>query len=113
MPIVAKKLFIALALFITSIAVGVGGYTLIENYTLVDALYMTVITISTVGFREVLPLSDAGKLFTAVYIIFNLVFLSYRVANWRLKIGINNMDKAIKLSDIDRPNSLKFLYLML
>jgi voltage-gated potassium channel len=41
---------------------------------------MTVITISTVGFREVLPLSDAGKIFTAIYIIFNLIFFAYLVS---------------------------------
>jgi len=59
---------------------GVGGYMLIENYKMIDALYMTVITISTVGFREVHPLSDGGKLFTAIFIIFNLVFFAYLVS---------------------------------
>ena len=80
MPAVVKKLLFALAFFIISIAIGVGGYMLIENYKMVDALYMTVITISTVGFREVHPLSDGGKFFTAIYIIFNLVFFAYLVS---------------------------------
>jgi voltage-gated potassium channel len=43
---------------------GTVGYRLIEGWTLPDALYMTVITITTVGFLEVHPLSAAGRLFT-------------------------------------------------
>lgn len=46
------------------LAVGTGGYVLIEGWDLIDALYMTFITLSTIGFAEVRPLSDAGKLFT-------------------------------------------------
>ncbi len=80
MPVVLKKFLIALIYFITSILVGVGGYIIIEGYNPIDALYMTIITISTVGFREVHPLSDTGKLFTAVYIIFNLIFFAYLVS---------------------------------
>jgi voltage-gated potassium channel len=42
---------------------------IIENYRFFDAFYMTIITVGTVGFNEVHPLSDAGKLFTAFLII--------------------------------------------
>ena len=80
MPAVLKKFLIALIYFVSSILAGVAGYMIIEGYNPVDALYMTVITISTVGFREVHPLSNAGKIFTAVYIIFNLVFFAYLVS---------------------------------
>lgn len=80
MPVVVKKLLLAFAFFVISIVMGISGYMLIENYKMVDALYMTVITISTVGFREVHPLSDGGKLFTAIFIIFNLVFFAYLVS---------------------------------
>lgn len=43
---------------------GVAGYMLIEGFRFLDALYMTVITLTTVGFREVQPLDDGGMLFT-------------------------------------------------
>ena len=59
------------------ILVGIVGYTILENYSLVDAIYMTIITTSTVGFREVQPLSDAGKIFTAVLIISSIGILAY------------------------------------
>ena len=51
---------VAVLLFLGSIA----GYMILEGYTLLEALYMTVITLSTVGFGEVRPLSPAGRLFT-------------------------------------------------
>ena len=46
------------------IVVGVTGYVFIEKWSLLEALYMTVITISTVGFSEVHPLSKSGRIFT-------------------------------------------------
>ncbi|MGM0461914.1 MAG: potassium channel family protein [Fibrobacterota bacterium] len=49
---------------------GTLGYILIERYSLIDALYMTTITISTVGFREVSPLSNPGKIFT-IFLVFS------------------------------------------
>ncbi len=59
------------------IVVGIIGYMVLENYNLVDAIYMTIITTSTVGFREVQPLSDAGKVFTIVLIISSIGILAY------------------------------------
>jgi len=64
-------LYGVLALFLI-VLMGSIGFMAIEKYSLIDALYMTVITVSTVGFREVFPLSDGGKLFTVVLIIFSL-----------------------------------------
>lgn len=51
---------------------GTMGYIWFEGYSLLDALYMTVITLSTVGFSEVKRLSPAGKVFTIVLIICGL-----------------------------------------
>lgn len=59
--------------FLISIGIGITGFMSLEkDYTFVDALYMTVITIATVGFTEVHPLSDAGRIFTSFYIVVNL-----------------------------------------
>jgi len=51
------------------LAAGTTGYMLIEGWSFADALYMTVITLSTVGFSEVQPLSPDGQLFTTALIV--------------------------------------------
>jgi len=56
---------------------GVAGYILIEDYTLLEAVYMTVITMSTVGFSEVRPLSDHGRIFTMILILSSLSVFTY------------------------------------
>ncbi len=56
--------------------VGVGWFWMVEGWSLLDSMYMTVITLSTVGFEEVKPLSDASRLFVMIYLICGLgVFL--------------------------------------
>jgi voltage-gated potassium channel len=57
--------------------VGTAGYMLIEDYNLVDAFYMTVITVGSVGFGEVQPLHNAGKIFTALLIMVNIGLFAY------------------------------------
>ncbi len=71
------KIYIALAFFAIILLIGTVGYILIENYTLVEAFYMTVITVSTVGFTEVRPMGDTGRIFTSVLIIANIGTFTY------------------------------------
>ena len=59
---------------------GVLGYVVIEGMSALDALYMTIITLSTVGFGEVQSLSDGGRVFTIFLIIGGVVTLGYAVA---------------------------------
>jgi voltage-gated potassium channel len=61
------------------IAMGTGGYMALEGWRLLDALYMTVITLSTVGFTEVHPLSDPGHLFTIALILTGVSTAAYAV----------------------------------
>ncbi len=63
-----------------SLATGILFYTLVEDYSFVDSFYMTVITISTVGYGTIGELSDAGKIFTSLYIIFNISIFAYIVS---------------------------------
>ncbi len=57
--------------------IGVAGFCLIENYGLIDGFYMTIITLGTVGFTEVHPLHDAGKIFTSFLILAGMVIVAY------------------------------------
>jgi voltage-gated potassium channel len=74
-----RFLYAALILFL-SVLIGVLGYMLLEGYTLLDAVYMTMLLISTVGFSEVKPLSQDGKLFTSIYMVLNLGLYAYIVS---------------------------------
>jgi len=64
-----RRLEFGILLLLVLLATGVAGYVLIEGWSFLDALYMTVITVSTVGFHEVQPLSTAGRIFTICLII--------------------------------------------
>jgi voltage-gated potassium channel len=58
------------SLFIAAVVIsGVFGYRFLEDYTWLEALYMTVITLSTVGYREVRPLSPTGQIFTILLLV--------------------------------------------
>lgn len=62
------------------LTVGVLGYRFIEDYTLLESFYMTVITVSTVGFKEVRPLSESGQIFTAFLIIGSFGIFAYAIS---------------------------------
>lgn len=76
----AHRFLIAALIFVLAILSGIFGYILIEGYTLSEALFMTIITISTVGYGEVRPLSETGKIFTSFLIIFNIGAVAYAIS---------------------------------
>ncbi len=73
------KLYVALGLILAIISIGISGFIIIEHYTFLEAFYMTIITIATVGFQEVRPLSDSGKIFTAFLIITSFGTFAYAI----------------------------------
>jgi len=72
-----RHLKISFAVLAFLVSAGVFGYMTIEKWRLLDAVYMTIITLGTVGFREVHELSDPGKIFTMVLIVFGVSVLGY------------------------------------
>lgn len=75
-----SKLFWPVLLSLLLLFAGVIGFMLIEQYSFLDALYMTVITMSTVGFEVVKPLSVQGKYFTILLIVINIGLFTYFIA---------------------------------
>jgi voltage-gated potassium channel len=76
------------------ILTGSAGYILIENWSFVDSLYMTIITITTVGFGEVGRLSVNGKIFTMALICGGVVFYGFAI-NGVIRIFIERRFKGI------------------
>jgi voltage-gated potassium channel len=76
-----KILIISVVLFFGLLALGVLGYMVIEGWPFMDALYMTVITIATVGYGEVHKVSAAGQIFTVLLIFLGVGFFLYVVGN--------------------------------
>ncbi len=78
--VLIRRLRLPIALAISLIAGATLYYTFVENFGVIDAFYMTSITLSTVGFVEVEPLDVSGRLFTIFIIGVGFVVLGYAAA---------------------------------
>jgi len=76
---VGRTPFLAVGIMIAVVIVSGGtiGYMAIEGWPFADALYMTVITLSTVGYGEVLKVSSEGRIFTMILIVTGVGFIFY------------------------------------
>lgn len=74
---VVQRLRYVVYMLAVILTIGTAYYHLGEGMGLLDAFYMTVITVSTVGFGEVAPLSQSGRLFTAGLILFGVSTVAY------------------------------------
>jgi voltage-gated potassium channel len=99
-----RQTAISIALFFVLLAFGSGGYMAIEGWNFFDALYMTVITVATVGYGEVHPVSAAGRMFTLVLIFLGVGYFLYVVGNFiqflvegriRFILGRRKLDRQI------------------
>jgi voltage-gated potassium channel len=77
LPHPLRRFRLPAALLAVVILYGIVGYTLIEGWNLLDAFYMTIITISTVGYSELHPLSTTGRLFTSTLIVVGVGTMLY------------------------------------
>lgn len=75
-----RRLRFALGLMVIAVLMGTFGYRFIEGVSWFDAYYMSLVTLSTVGFGEVIPLSHLGRVFTSFLILFNIGFFAYAVS---------------------------------
>ena len=102
------KLIFPFVLLQAIIIIGIAGYMIIEKYNFVDALYMTTLAVTTVGFTEVEPLSPAGEMFTTFLLIVSwgaLIFILSRVTQFVVSGEINKFFKTRRLMNtIDKMN---------
>ncbi|KAA3609325.1 MAG: response regulator [Calditrichaeota bacterium] len=71
------QVFLSIVLLCGLIVGGTTGYALLEDYSIADGFYMTIITITTVGYGEIKPLSTSGRLFTSVLILFGFAAIAF------------------------------------
>ncbi len=84
MTVTARRLYrhltFVFVLYLFLLILGSGGYILIEGWPWTDSVYMTVITISTVGFGEIRPLSPFGRVFTGGLIVLGVSTTAYAIS---------------------------------
>ena len=98
------NLIIVVLLSVFLVGIGTAGYVVIEDWTVLDSLYMTVITLSTIGYGEVNPVSQPGRILTLFLIVMGVGFFLYVIGNVvqflvegriRLILGRHKLDKQI------------------
>jgi voltage-gated potassium channel len=72
-----RKIYFSVAALAALLVGGTLGYHFIEGWALFDGLYMTVITLATIGYGEVQPLSKAGRGFTMILIVFGVALFGF------------------------------------
>jgi len=102
-----SKFYVAISLVILTLFIGVLGFRFIADYSWVDAVYMTVITITTVGYGEVNPLTPEAKIFTVILILCSVVIVGYAISIITEYIISTSTSKSLKLKRVQKQiNSL-------
>ncbi|MEN8186647.1 MAG: potassium channel protein [Bacteroidota bacterium] len=97
---IRSRVYIALSLFFGLITFGSLGYMLLADFSLVDAIYMTVITVSTVGFKEVQPLEFSSKIFTIFLILTSITIYGYVISVLTEYISNTKLLEELKLKKV-------------
>jgi voltage-gated potassium channel len=74
-----RNLIFATIMLILIVSMGTVGYMILEKWNFLDSLYMTVITLTTVGFGEIHPVSDQGRILTMTILVSGLGVVGYLV----------------------------------
>lgn len=89
-----KPFRLPLILVVTMILVGTLGYVIIDDFSLLDALYQAGITFTTVGFGEISPISPAGRIFTITLIILGFGLFSFSIG---ILVEVLNKGELVKI----------------
>lgn len=94
------RLFLPLIIIATVIFIGIVGFMIIEGFSLLDAVYMTIVTVTTVGYEEVKSLSTAGRIFNILLIISSFATFAYALAKLTQYVVDGEINKFFKTRKI-------------
>lgn len=110
---VYRKLLLVVALLSATLLAGASGYILIEGWDFLDSVYMTVITVASVGFGETHPLSDDGRIFTMGLILVGSGIMIYAVSSFTAFIVEGELTDVLKRLKMEkRIKALKGHYIV-
>jgi voltage-gated potassium channel len=75
-----RKIYIALSLVVATLIIGISGFIIIEDYTISEAVYSTVIVLSTVGLGAIRTLSEEGRWFVTILILISIGIFAYGIS---------------------------------
>jgi voltage-gated potassium channel len=75
----SRNLIFAAVMLTLVVSIGTAGYMILEKWSFLDSLYMTVITLTTVGFSEVHPISEQGRILTMTILVSGLGVVGYLI----------------------------------
>jgi voltage-gated potassium channel len=94
------RLFLPVIIIVTVILIGIVGFVIIEGFSLLDAVYMTIVTVTTVGYEEVKSLSTAGRIFNILLIISSFATFAYALAKLTQYVVDGEINKFFKTRKI-------------
>jgi len=102
MSVRRPNLRLALLVLLLLTAVGTAGYTLLEGWPLFDSLYMTVTTLATVGYGEVHPLDQRGRIFTLLFIMVGVGTTLYILTSMVVYVVEGHLGKSVGRHRMER-----------
>lgn len=97
-----RRIAILVLALVNTLLVGTVGYELLEGWSWFDALYMTVITLATVGYGETHPLSPVGRLFTIFLILSSMGTVSYGLLTLTTLVADGELARVLKRKRMDK-----------
>ena len=108
-----KRILLSVAMALAVLLAGTLGYIFIEGWTVLDSFYMAAITVTTVGFQEVRPLSPAGRVFTSLLIFFGVGTVLYILSSLTQSVVEGKLREMLGRRTLERKiRSLKDHYII-
>ncbi len=97
-----RKFFLVLILFVLVILTGTFGYMFLEQLRFWDAMYLTIITIATVGYGDLVPIHPAGKIFTVVLVFSGAGLVMYTISKVTEAMVEGSLKKILERRKMDK-----------